>query len=190
MYAQRKVLNLGCGNNLIKYAWNVDITKGEGVDEVFDLTKFPWKWESESIEKIYLVHVLEHFKDQEAVINECYRILKRGGLLEIVVPHSSSCMSIGCMGHYRTYSYDTLRDYLSRPFYMFKVKKFETIKQELRWWYGRPTVNIPKWMLWGIIYPMKMIIQPLINLSPRVFENGWCYWVGGAREVLFIGRKV
>ena len=184
-----KVLNLCSGENPIKEAWNVDITKGEFVDEVVNLTKFPWKWKTNSIEKIYIIHGLEHFPDPKRVIKECYRILKKGGLLEIIVPHSSSCMSIGCLGHYRTYSYDTLRDYLSRPFYMFKKKLFNTKAQELRWWYGRPTKNVPKWMLM-IIIPMDKVLTFLANLSPQICENLWVYYVGGFKEILWEGEKV
>jgi SAM-dependent methyltransferase len=182
-------LNLGCGDNLVKGAINVDCFKGEGIDEVVDLTKFPWKWKKGSITSIYLTHVLEHFQDQKQVIQECYRILKKGGQLIITVPHSSSCMSIGCMGHYRTYSYDTLRDYLSRPFYMFKETKFKTVYQKLSWWYQRPVRNVPLWMMCFII-PMDKIFNFLAWLSPQVCENLWVYWVGGFREVLWIGEKV
>jgi SAM-dependent methyltransferase len=184
------ILNLGCGNNPIKEAWNVDITKGNMVDEVVNLKKFPWKWKTGSCDEVWAIHVIEHFPSQERFIKECYRILKKGGKLHLIVPHSSSVMSIGCMGHYRTYSYDTLRDYLSRPFYMFKKTMFHTEHQELRWWYGRPTVNVPKFMLYFIIYPMNFIINRLIKLSPQVFENGWCYWVGGAKEVYWRGKKL
>jgi len=187
------ILNLGSGNNPMPGCINVDSMKGEGVDEVEDLTQLPWKWKDGTIDKIWLIHVLEHFQDPKGIIQECHRILKRGGELEIIVPHSTSAMSIGCLGHYRTYSYDTLNDYLCRPFYYFKEKLFETTFQELRWWYGkphRPVTNVPKWMLYGIIFPMNWVINRLIKLSPQVFENGWCYWVGGAKEVCWRGVKV
>ena len=85
-------LNLGCGDNLIQGAINVDCFKGEGIDEVVDLTQMPWYWKDESIQTIYLTHVLEHFQDQKGIIEECHRILKKGGRLIITVPHSSSCM--------------------------------------------------------------------------------------------------
>ena len=183
------ILNLGAGDNLIKGAINVDITPKEGIDEVIDLTKIPWKWEDESISKIYLIHSLEHFPQPKEILQECHRILKPGGIIEIIVPHSSSAMAVGCLGHYRTYSYDTLNDYLSRPFYLFKEKMFETQKQELRWWYGRKVVNVPFWMLCFII-PLNKLINLLAGISPQVCENLWCYWVGGMKEVVWIGKKV
>lgn len=180
------ILNLGCGNNKIKGALNVDIT--DTADWKVDLSKFPWVWADESVDGIYMVHVLEHFPDPVKVINECYRVLKKGGFLYIIVPHSSSAMSIGCMGHYRTYSYDTLRDYLSRPFYLFKDKKFDTVYQKLSWWYDRPVQNVPKWML-CIIMPMNVVINFFAKLSPQICENFWCFWVGGMKEVTWRGIK-
>lgn len=184
-----KVLNLGCGDNPIQGAWNVDITDGEKVDEVYNLLKFPWKWETGSIDKIYLVHVLEHFEDTKRVIKECHRILRKGGLMEVIVPHSSSAMSVGCLGHYRTFSYNTLNDYLCRPFYLFKKALFKTRCQKLRWWYGRKTTNVPLLML-IVIIPLDKIISFLANLEPKICENLWCYWVGGFREVVWVGEKI
>ena len=183
------VLNLGCGDNLIQGAVNVDCFKGEGIDETVDLTQMPWKWKEESVDKIYLTHVLEHFANPKEILEECHRILKVGGLLEVVVPHSSCAMAVGCLGHYRTYSYDTLNDYLSRPFYYFKKTLFKTKKQELRWWYGRKTINVPLPIMMVII-PMNKILNFLAWLSPQVCENWWVYLVGGFREVLYIGEKV
>ena len=181
------ILNLCSGNNPIKGALNVDVC--EPADWVVDISKTPWIWSDESVDGIYMIHGLEHFPDQVKIINECYRILKKGGFLHLVVPHSSSAMSIGCMGHYRTYSYDTLRDYLSRPFYLFKTKRFDTVYQKLSWWYDRPVTNVPFWMKCFIV-PFNTIINLLANLSPRVCENLWCFWCGGFKEVHWKGVKV
>ena len=186
-YRDYKKLNLCCGDNLLKNFLNVDVC--EEADLKRDLSVFPWPWDNESIDEVYMCHALEHFPDQQVVILEMHRILKKGGKITLIVPHSSSVMAIGCMGHYRTYSYDTLNDYLTRPFYMFKKALFKTEFQELRWWYNRPTTNIPEWM-YVFIYPMDFIINKLIKLSPRVFENLWCYYVGGAKEVEWRGVKI
>lgn len=183
-------LHLGCGNRYIKDAINVDIVNGPNVDKILDLNKLPWIWKDESIDGIYMFHLLEHFPDPKLILLECHRILKKGGFLHIVVPHSSCCASIGCMGHFRTYSYDTLRKYMSRPFYMFKKAIFKTTHQELLWWYKECTFeNVPKVLKWGILL-LNPIINFFIRLSPQVFENFWCYWVGGAKEVIWIGEKI
>jgi len=48
--------------------------------------RFPW--ESNSVDIIYCSHTLEHFSKQEGLtfLKECHRVLKRDGILRIVVP--------------------------------------------------------------------------------------------------------
>jgi SAM-dependent methyltransferase len=185
------ILNLGAGKKLVPGAINCDITKYPGIDKQVDLTKFPWPWESNSIDGIHASHVIEHFKDQEQFIWECLRVLKPGGFLRLVVPHSSSVSSVGCMGHYRTYSYNTLNDYLSRDFYMFGKAKFRTVEMKLLWWHEAVDCqeDLPVWAE-AIIQVVNPVMNFFISLSPRVFENLWCYWVGGAREVVWKGEKI
>ena len=168
------ILNLCCGDNIIKGAINVDIMKGSGIDEIYDLAKTPWKWGKNSVEKIYLYHGIEHFPSTERIIKECHRILKKGGELVIKAPHSSSATAIGCLGHYRTFSYNTFKDYTSRNFYLFNKPIFKTEKQRIIWQPG---------LEWTPI-------QWLIDLYPIFFERVWCYWVGGAWEVQWTGRKL
>ena len=179
---------MGSGDNLMVDALNCDIHNPKA-DYQMDMSKIPWVFEDNYADEIHMTHVLEHFPDPKPIIMECYRVLKTGGTLHIIVPHSSCAMAIGCMGHYRTYSYDTLNDYLSKDFYMFEKALFKTKFQALRWWYNRPTINVPKWM-YLFIYPMNFTINKLAKISPRICENVWCYWVGGFREVEYIGRKI
>jgi len=185
-----KILHLGCGRKSIKGAINVDCQIFPNVDDVVDLSVLPWKWSSDSIDGIYMHHLLEHFHDQYYILTECHRILKPRGFLHLKVPHASCVSSVGCLGHYRTYSFDTLRDYLSRDYYMFGFKLFETTYQRLNWWYEDGSDdNVPKWMNL-LIKPADKILSYLANLSPQVCENLWCYWFGGFREVVWRGVKV
>lgn len=185
------ILNLGCGQKLIKDAINVDVTSYPGVDQVVDLSVFPWHWADNSVDGIHSSHFIEHLPDQKQFLDECYRILKPGGFLRLCVPHSSNCVSIGCMGHYRTYSYNTFNDYMARDFYMFKTARYKTVEQRLNWWFEYVCwdSNVPKPIL-AIIVMVNPIINFLINLSPPIFENLWWPWVGGAREVIWKGVKI
>jgi len=184
-----KVLNLGCGNKIMPDTINVDIMWNPSVNRVVDLSNLVWPWEDNSIDIIYASHILEHFSDQKAFIDECIRILKPHGLLQITGPHSSCVTSIGCLGHYRTYSYNTFNDYLCKPWYMYKNPVFRTIHQKLSWWYEKSGDNVPAWLL-PFISVANFIINTLIALSPRMFENWWWVYVGGAREVIWVGEKL
>lgn len=182
------ILNLGAGKKLRFDAINVDITPYPCVDELVDLNKMPWPWSDESVDGIYASHIVEHFLDQQAFIAECYRILKPGGFLRIVGPHSSCITSVGCLGHYRTYSYSTFHDYLSKPFYMFKDPMFKTTDMQLRWWYEDPDAegNLPKWVI-PVIKGVDWIVNRLIAINPRLWEN---ISPIQCREIIWRGEKL
>jgi len=197
------ILNLGCGDLPIKDAINVDVVKGKYVEVVCCLNKTPWQWSDNSVDGIYMIHSLEHFEDIYAVLKECHRILKKGGFLYVQVPHSSGCAGIGSLGHCRTFHYHALSDVLCRSSYLFTQALFKEKLAEIRWW------NIPRnkkhpYIKFAtekkdsaypklyklMIIPLSWLIQKLINISPVTFERFWCYWVGGADEVVWMGEKI
>jgi SAM-dependent methyltransferase len=184
-------INLGCGEHILPNCLNVDITPYKGVNQVVDLSIFPWPWADKSISGIYANHIIEHLPDPKPFILECHRILKKGGFLRIKVPHSSNVSAVGCLGHYRTFSYDTLNDYLGRDFYYFGKQKFKTVEQKLLWWYEltdcQQELSKPIYCAVKIIAP---IINFLIALSPRIAENTWVYLIGGFRECIWKGIKI
>jgi predicted SAM-dependent methyltransferase len=82
-----KFLNLGCGNRYHKSWINIDFTStGEGV-LAYDLTKgIPF--DDNTFDVVYHSHVLEHFSKKDAVffLKECFRVLKKNGIIRIAVP--------------------------------------------------------------------------------------------------------
>ena len=80
------ILDLGCGNAKEEDAdYGIDIVELDGVDLVWDLNNTPYPLESGSVEKIYMNDVIEHLDNPAEVIQECYRLLKSKGLLQIKV---------------------------------------------------------------------------------------------------------
>jgi ubiquinone/menaquinone biosynthesis C-methylase UbiE len=103
-------LNLGCGAQVVEGWVNVDSALGARLAKVapfrwanrklhltnlewddriviHDLTKrFPWP--DSSADVVYSSHTLEHFSKEEglAFLEECHRVLKRDGVLRLVVP--------------------------------------------------------------------------------------------------------
>ncbi len=75
-------LNLGCGGNIIA-GW-------ENHDMDVDITQ-PLPYEDNSIDFIFAEHVVEHTDSPTALrfFDECYRILKKGGVARIAVPSVS-----------------------------------------------------------------------------------------------------
>jgi len=87
-----KILDLGCGENKVKGAIGLDNVALNSVDIVHDLLDFPYPFENETFDFIYLRHVIEHFdiNDINKILNECHRILINGCKIEIRVPHTFS----------------------------------------------------------------------------------------------------
>lgn len=183
------ILNLGAGKKLIDGAVNVDIGLYPGVDQQVDLTQYPWPWDSNSVDGIHASHIIEHFESQVKFLDECYRILRPDGFLRIAAPHASCVSSVGCMGHYRTYSYNTFHEYLGEELYMFGKAPFETEYQKLRWWYEEVDAegNLPKWTYFWI-KGVDILMNMLISWNPQLFENTLCSFIQ-CREVIWQGRK-
>lgn len=89
-------LNLGCGNRPIPGFVNVDMFDAEGVDQVWDLTETPWRFERgimapSSVTEVVLNHVLEHIGPTAnqffRFMKELYRVCTDGTEITIVVPH-------------------------------------------------------------------------------------------------------
>lgn len=79
-------LHLGSGTNLIKGWENLDLEPRKGAI-LCDLSK-PLPYKTDSVDKIFTEHVIEHLekKDGNFVLEECFRVLKPGGILRIGWP--------------------------------------------------------------------------------------------------------
>lgn len=82
------ILNLGAGNRLVHGAVNHDRVKHRPeIDVAHDLNNMPWPWPDGSFDRIVAWSVLEHLQPTLVTsIDECWRLLERGGLLEIKLP--------------------------------------------------------------------------------------------------------
>lgn len=80
-------LHLGCAEKHIEGFINIDVRHLPGVDVVDDIKTLD-KFEKETIDLIYVSHVLEHIGRREYmdVLRRWYSLLKPGGVLRIAVP--------------------------------------------------------------------------------------------------------
>lgn len=85
-------LNLGCGGDHKEWYVNIDLYC-RYADLVHDLTK-PLPFEDRSIDEIFASHVIEHFSYEEwgRIKKDWYRVLRKGGKLEIFCPDIEHCM--------------------------------------------------------------------------------------------------
>jgi len=85
-------LNLGAGGRVREGWTNVDLTAHAGIDCVYDLRRgLPFA--DESTDLIFCEHLLEHLDYVEEVprfLDACWRALKPGGVLRIVVPDAEA----------------------------------------------------------------------------------------------------
>ena len=82
--------NLGCGENKRRGFINVDSSKEVEPDICEDVTITPWKWAKQA-DLIFADNLFEHIREELVlkVMQECHRLLKPGGLLQIIVPISA-----------------------------------------------------------------------------------------------------
>jgi len=109
-------LNIGCGSVKPQGWINIDYSLGARLSRVpfysfinrrlklFDLdpTGSPWNWDGVlirnltkkfpwsdgSVDVVYASHIIEHFSKQDGLrlIKECHRVLKKNGIIRIIVP--------------------------------------------------------------------------------------------------------
>jgi len=82
-----RMLNVGCGPRIVEGWENIDFASVDPRVLSHNLLKGIPHPDS-CLDVVYHSHVLEHFTADDgcALINECYRVLKPGGILRVVVP--------------------------------------------------------------------------------------------------------
>ena len=87
--AERRVLNLGCGNKQKPDAVNLDVTRTTNPDVVHDLNVRPWPLESGQFREVLAHDVVEHLDDVVGTMEEIHRVCEHGAIIRITVPHFS-----------------------------------------------------------------------------------------------------
>tara|TARA_B100001123_G_C15273541_1_gene1011227 strand:+ start:329 stop:1303 length:975 start_codon:yes stop_codon:yes gene_type:complete len=99
-----RILDIGCGRglflNIMKQdGWNVVGQEFDEKSAYYSISNYgidvragslEGKFESESFDVVNINHVLEHLEKPGETLAECYRILKKSGLLVVAVPNIDS----------------------------------------------------------------------------------------------------
>ena len=202
---KKAMLHLGCGRTYIKNAVNVDFFETKYCDQVVDLNEFPWPWKDNSIDEIYMLYFIEHFDSAQLIniLKELHRILKFNGLLHIQCPHFTSMIALTDVDHKKSFSVTSF-GILEGNNYVFpkalfkkelvKINILLTLPSENKYIdfdFEKTDRNIGAHPLMRrLLRPFSFIFQFCIDLSPTLFERFWCYWIGGADEIIYRGKKV
>lgn len=87
-------LNLGCGTNLLQGWLNTDIQPTYGAAFLDVMQKFPFP--NDSVDCIYAEHLLDLFPAADVVfiLEECLRVLKKGGTIRLVCYSNENVVNI------------------------------------------------------------------------------------------------
>ena len=103
-------LNLGCGEHKIKGYINCDILEEVKPDIRLDLTK-KLPFADNSIDEIYMNHVLEHILNYGFLLNEIWRVCKKNSKITIRVPFYASQNNLQVPEHINSFGYFSLVNY-------------------------------------------------------------------------------
>jgi ubiquinone/menaquinone biosynthesis C-methylase UbiE len=93
--SNKLILNLGCGEDYYG-THRVDVIPTKATTHVFDVEngiQFP----DEYFDEIYSRNLLEHLRNVGLFLDECYRVLKKGGKL-VLITDNASCMRYYILG--------------------------------------------------------------------------------------------
>ncbi len=176
-------LNLGCGLKKIDGYINVDNREECQPDVAHNLNILPYPFPDNHFSEIILDHVIEHLDDPLLVLQEIYRISAPEAKIIINCPHfSGNWVHPGHKSAISIHLFDFLK---SDGEEVYGKTNFEVGSVKLSWF---RYANGKRSFL--ILRFLNKLINALANLSPRVAERFWCYYVGGFEEIRFRVKAV
>ena len=165
----------------------MDRCAGPGVDVVHDLDCYPWPFAEGAFDRVVCRHVLAHLQDVVRAMEELHRIIRPGGVAEIVTPHFSSD--------------NAFTDITSRWFFGYRSMDYFCVDRKCNYRYGHAVFQLLEVRIsfrQAAVFesaerkpnPLKAIgLESLINRFPRFYEH-FLAFVLRANEVYFRLRVV
>ena len=143
-------LNLGCFDSYLDGWVNLDIV--EPADVVWDVTDTPWPFPDESFDVILAADILEHLPIGffAAFVNECHRVLRRPGTLDIIVPTQSDNFWLDPTH---------VRPYLADTFHIFCRGRYDGTWTDIKAWDGVETTELAR--------PQVPAVHARLTKTPR-----------------------
>lgn len=199
-YLQGRILEVGCGiGNFTKILTNygevsaIDINKnhvakaaklvqGKAKVEFGDIEKDEHLFDGQKFDSIICLNVLEHIKGDERTLKHLYDLLKKDGILILLVPaHMFLLGKIDkSIGHYRRYNKQQLGDMLKGIGFKIIKSRILNMMGAIGWWFAskvlsNDTVGARKIKLFNLIapfvLPMEDIIEPPFGTSILIISQ-------------------
>lgn len=104
-------LNLGAGYREVDWAESIDLEHG------FDLEEMSLPSHDEEVGAIWAHGVFEHVSNYGWLLRECERVLVKGGVLNIVVPHGASFLQLEDPSHKTAWTEESWKAVLENEYY-------------------------------------------------------------------------
>lgn len=155
-------LDIGCGPNKIPNTIGVDKRLIQGVDVVCDIEReLPFK--ANSVDLIWMRHVIEHVGNLIGLMEEVYRVCRHGAAVEIVVPYYTSRGAFRDPTHVRYIAEDTFQYFELPTDYGIRTNlRIERIHYDTR----KPFRWLPRYFqkrcrryLWNVVDNMEVTLR-------------------------------
>lgn len=171
-------LNVGCGNDIKEGYTNLDCIPLQGVNVIHNLESFPWPFLDNTFSEVYAHQTLEHLSDKIKVMDEIWRISKKGARVYIHVPYFSSPGAFCHAEHKSYFGYNTF-DYWCNPSAEITPNShFKYVSRKIQYACSH---NI-------IMKILNAILTPLINIYPIAYQRFLCHIIPA--ENLIVELKV
>lgn len=130
-------LDVGCSFRKPKGYWGIDKVKVADVDQLVDLSKYPWPLPDNYFSEVRVWHILQFLPDTVKTMEEIWRISKSGAKVLIGVPYYMSALAFGDPAHIRYFTEETFKFFTEDSWYIsnhnaYTVAKYKINKQQLR----------------------------------------------------------
>jgi len=158
----RRILDIGCGNNKHPGSIGIDFSNIDGVDISHNLEKLPYPIKDNSFDVILLQNVIEHIQNIVGLMDEIHRIATLGADILISTPHFSSLYSYQDPTHVRHMAYDSMDVFIDETKHLnfYSPHRFKMINRSIDF---------------GKSFPMSYLAKALFALSKHKYEKHFAF---------------
>ena len=156
-----KILDIGCGSQKVEGAIGIDFNSDLSADVVHDLNLFPYPFIDNEFDKIYIKPTLFLLDNPVRVMEEVFRISKKGAIVVVVQPYFRSLWNyvdpwVKNFGTVYSFAFYDPNDLICQR-YQYSTARFETVEIRFDEYINKPSI-------------MRVLLIKLANKYPRKYE--------------------